>query len=74
MSANDKQVGGNHYATKGIQPWDAIVDWQLGFLDGNVVKYMARWHSKGGVADLQKAMHYLEKLIEVESAKHEVAA
>jgi hypothetical protein len=38
---------------------------QLGYLEGNVVKYVSRWKQKGGVDDLRKAMHYLEKLIEV---------
>lgn len=63
MSANDKQVAGTHYKTS-IEPWDAILSWGLGYLDGNVVKYMSRWHKKGGLDDLYKAQHYLEKLIE----------
>ena len=67
--ANDKQEGGLHYKSKSIQPWDAIVDWGLGFLDGNVVKYMVRWKDKEGLQDLRKARHYLDKLIEVEEAK-----
>ena len=69
MSANQHQVGGSHYAQKAIQPWDYIVTNQLGYLEGNVVKYVSRWKQKGGVDDLRKAMHYLEKLIEV--ALHE---
>jgi len=67
MSANDKQVGGNHYKTS-IEPWDAIVSWNLGYLDGSAVKYLARWRKKGGVDDLRKAIHFIEKLIEVEVA------
>jgi hypothetical protein len=66
MEANEVQVGGEHYKRKRIQPWDAIVDWKMGFLDGNVVKYLARWKEKGGIEDLRKARHYLDKLIEVE--------
>jgi hypothetical protein len=65
-TANDRQVGGEHYATKKIQPWDFIVENGLGFLDGNVVKYVCRYRDKGGVQDLEKARHYLDKLIEVE--------
>ena len=65
MSANDKQVGGSHYKTN-IEPWDAILDWGLGYLDGSAVKYLSRWHKKGGIQDLEKARHYLDKLIEVE--------
>lgn len=66
--ANQKQIGGTHYKTS-IEPWDAIVSWELGYLDGNVVKYVARWRKKGGLADLKKAQHYLEKLIEEEEKK-----
>lgn len=64
MSANDLQVGGSHY-DKPIQPWDYIIANDLGYLEGNVVKYVSRWRDKNGVEDLRKAMHYLQKLIEV---------
>jgi hypothetical protein len=67
--ANAVQVGGTHYKAKGIQPWDAIVAWKMGFLDGNAVKYLCRFRDKGGVEDLQKAAHYIDKLIEVETNK-----
>lgn len=70
MSANDHQHGGNHYIKRSIQPWDAIVDWGLGFLDGNAVKYLARWRDKGGIEDLRKARHYIDKLIELEERSH----
>lgn len=69
-SANDSQVGGDHYRDKTIQPWDAMAAWMSpeqfeGLLRGNVIKYLARYTDKGGVEDLKKARHYLEKLIEV---------
>lgn len=67
MSANDNQVGGRHYANKAIQPWDYIVANNLGYLEGNVVKYISRWKEKGGIDDLRKVIHYTEKLIEVET-------
>ena len=67
--ANEQQVGGSHYATKAIQPWDYIVSNNLGYLEGNIVKYVSRWKDKGGVEDLKKAQHYLHKLIEVSSEK-----
>jgi len=67
MNANAKQIQGSHYQTN-IQPWDAITDWELGFLDGCAVKYLSRWRKKGGVDDLRKAVHFIEKLIEVEIA------
>jgi hypothetical protein len=67
--ANEVQVGGAHYKALTPQPWDVINAWRLGFLDGNVVKYVARFRNKGGVEDLKKAKHYLDKLIEVEEKK-----
>lgn len=63
--ANDIQVAGTHYKDKAIQPWDYIVGNNLGYLEGNIVKYVSRWKDKGGVDDLRKARHYLDKLIEV---------
>jgi hypothetical protein len=64
VTPNDIQVGGSHYKEQDIQPWDAIHAWGLGFLGGNVVKYMARHAQKGGIEDLRKARHYLDKMIE----------
>jgi hypothetical protein len=65
VTPNDIQVGGSHYKEQDIQPWDAIHAWKLGFFSGNVVKYVARHNQKGGVNDLRKARHYLDKLIEL---------
>jgi hypothetical protein len=65
IRANAQQVGGAHYAVKAIQPWDFIIANNLGYLEGNIVKYITRWKDKGGVEDLKKARHYLDKLIEV---------
>ena len=65
MSANDTQVAGTHYKAKPIQPWDYIIANGLGYLEGNIVKYISRWRDKGGIDDLRKVMHYTEKLIEV---------
>lgn len=62
--ANERQVGGEHYRTA-IQPWDFITANGLGYLEGNIIKYVARHKQKGGVEDLKKAKHYLEKLIEI---------
>jgi hypothetical protein len=66
MSANDTQEGGNHYKNMTMQPWDYIVANNLGYLEGNVVKYVTRYKEKGGIEDLKKARHYLDKLIEVQ--------
>jgi len=65
MKANDSQVGGSHYKGKAIQPWDYIIANDLGYLEGNVVKYISRWRDKGGIDDLRKVLHYTQKLIEI---------
>jgi hypothetical protein len=67
MSANDTQISGNHYKDKTVQPWDYIAANNLGYFEGNVVRYISRWKDKGGVDDLRKAKHYIEKLIELET-------
>jgi hypothetical protein len=64
--ANQTQIGGDHYKAKSIQPWDFIAANQLGYFEGNIVKYVSRWRDKGGINDLKKARHYLDKLIELE--------
>jgi len=68
--ASSRQVGGTHYANKTIQPWGAMKEWMskeefVGYLRGNAIKYLARCNEKGGVEDIKKARHYLDKLIEV---------
>jgi len=68
-AANAVQVGGSHYKDKSIQPWDYIVQNEIPYLEGNIIKYVSRWRDKGGVDDLRKAQHYLSKLIETEINK-----
>jgi hypothetical protein len=68
QSALDKQVSGSHYKDKAIQPIIYIHANNLGFCEGNVVKYVTRWKEKNGIADLEKAKHYIELLIEMENA------
>jgi hypothetical protein len=66
LSALDKQVSGNHYKDKGIQPIVYIHANDLGFCEGNVIKYVTRHKEKNGAADIKKAIHYLELLLELE--------
>lgn len=63
MIVNSKQVAGTHYTNQKIQPWDFIIANNLGYLEGNIIKYISRYKDKNGVQDLLKAQHYLEKLI-----------
>jgi hypothetical protein len=65
MNPNDEQVGGRHYIEKSIQPWDYIIANKMGYLEGNIIKYVTRYKEKNGVEDLIKAAHYLDKLIKV---------
>lgn len=64
VNVNAEQVGGDHYKKISIQPWDYIISNDLGFLEGNIIKYITRYKEKNGKQDLLKAKHYLEKLIE----------
>jgi len=66
-NVNAIQYGGTHYKDVKYQPWDVILDWKLGFLDGTALKYISRWRKKNGIEDLQKAIHFLEKLVEEET-------
>lgn len=67
-NANEKQIGGSHYKST-HECWDYIVANDLGYLEGTAIKYLTRWKKKNGIEDLQKAIHFIQKLIEVETAK-----
>lgn len=63
------QIGGTHYTDMAIQPIEYILANNIPFPEGNVIKYVSRWRAKGGVKDLEKAVHHLNLLIESEEAK-----
>mgnify|MGYP001585781340 CR=1 FL=1 len=71
--ADHRQIGGNHYKSMDVTPWEAMEAWMSpeafkGFLLGNVIKYLTR--TKDDVReDHKKAAHYLQKLIEIEDTK-----
>jgi hypothetical protein len=69
MSALDKQVSGSHYKELVIQPIQFIHANNIPFIEANVIKYICRHKSKNGLADLEKAKHYIELLIELEYKK-----
>ena len=69
MKSFKKQVGGNHYKKYVIQPVEFIVKNNIGFVEGNVIKYILRFKEKGGVQDLLKAKHYIELLIDSSKGK-----
>lgn len=57
-----------HYTVFVIQPMEFIGRNKLGFLEGNIIKYVCRYQFKNKLQDLRKAKHYLEKLIEREES------
>ncbi len=65
----DAQVGGSHYKGGGVQPVEFIHDNGIGYIEGNIIKYAARWRDKGGIQDLEKIIHYTEILIELEGGR-----
>ena len=69
MAAIDEQMGGDHYRKMAIQPIQFITANNLGFCEGNIIKYVCRWPQKGGVEDLKKARHYIDLLIESQSVR-----
>lgn len=65
MNATNTQVGGTHYKELPIQPVEYIHRNGLGFLEGNVVKYITRHRVKSGKADVEKAMHYCALILQL---------
>ena len=65
MSTEDpylKQIAGTHYMKMVIQPAEFINKNKLPFAEGNAIKYICRHSAKGGVEDINKAIHYLEMI------------
>lgn len=60
-----RQVGGSHYKTGSIEHWDLVSRYDVGYLEGNATKYVCRSRNKNGRQDLEKAEHYMDKLIEL---------
>ena len=64
--ALDTQVGGQHYKGMKIQPTEYAHANKLGFLEGNVVKYISRHDKKNGREDVEKAIHYCQMILQME--------
>lgn len=65
-SALDTQAGGAHYKDLPIQPIQYICANGLGYLEGNVIKYVTRHGSKGKAEDIKKALHYCQLILELQ--------
>lgn len=64
MRANDIQVDGNHYQKGTLQHWDVMIIMRTHYMPGCASKYLLRHQDKNGLLDLQKAQHFLQKMIE----------
>jgi len=64
IKASDRQVGGTHYKDMPVQPAEFINKNKLLFAEGNAIKYICRHKAKGELKDIEKAIHYLEMIIE----------
>ena len=71
MSAYDKQIGGSHYRSLKIHPSKFVIENELLFPEGNVIKYICRHRFKNGKEDLLKAIHFIEMIIERDYSKTE---
>ena len=71
MSAYDKQIGGKHYQNFSIQPSKFVIENELLFPEGSVIKYVCRHRFKNGKEDLLKAIHFIEMIIERDYSKTE---
>lgn len=67
--ANKTQIGGNHYKKGGEEHWDRA--YRLGYdpFQYIITKWIERWREKGGIEDLRKARHAMDKYIEVAEAE-----
>lgn len=68
MKALDKQIGGSHYQGFSIPPSQFIMENELNFLQGCVIKRICRYNVPGGkgLEDLRKAQHEIDMLIELQ--------
>jgi len=69
LPANAVQIGGEHYKKGGEEHWDRA--WRLKYdpFQYIITKWVERWRDKGGVQDLEKAQHAIQKYIEVVKAQ-----
>ena len=64
LHAYDKQIGGSHYQSFKIQPSKFVIENELLYPEGCVIKYILRHRLKGKKEDLKKAIHFIEMIIE----------
>jgi len=64
MSTYNKQIGGTHYQNFKIQPSKFVIENELLYPEGCVIKYILRHRLKGKKQDLEKAKHFIDMIIE----------
>jgi hypothetical protein len=62
MSANDIQIGGQHYRGENIQHWDWAKN--MPYLEARCTAYIARHRDKNGIEDIKKSLHFIQKILE----------
>ncbi|CAB4240849.1 SaV-like [uncultured Caudovirales phage] len=65
--ALDKQIGGEHYRKFAIQPAEFCYKNNIPYLEATAIKYLCRWKDKGGIQDLDKAIHFIQLLKEFQN-------
>ena len=60
----NKQIGGSHYQNFKIQPSKFVIENELLYPEGCVIKYIIRHRLKGKRQDLEKAKHFIDMIIE----------
>ena len=66
MSAFDEQIGGDHYKKMKIQTMEFSMANNLNACQHTAIKYICRYKDKNGVEDINKAIHTLELLKDIE--------
>ena len=59
----NKQIGGSHYKNFKIQPSEFVIENELLYPEGCVIKYIIRHRLKNGKEDLLKAKHFIDMII-----------
>lgn len=65
-AALDTQVGGSHYKDYPIQPVEFISKNGIPYMEGSVIKYVCRHRQKNGRQDIEKAIHYLQLILQLQ--------
>lgn len=66
-----ENVSPAHYKQGSIETIEYILDQEMNYLEGNIIKYVSRYKLKNGIEDLHKARWYLDKLIEEAGGQYE---